>query len=150
MISYSFFSGVPAAYGDDTDKNKNSGIVMKDLNGDQVDHSVGPRGDLYAKVSKRGKSPNTKIDNPAIAYGAVDNENFVAESDGAYEPVDVKPAKEESPKASPANTKKVIEYNATEEDDFLIYDASSTFDNSSSSDSCMTNDSESFTIISRV
>ncbi len=110
---------------------------MKDMN-DGTKHRASPKGDLYAVVSKKGKK-----DNPAY-NGGVDNDNFVTESDGAYDPVKV-----ESPKSSPEPAKKVTDYSEADEDVFVLYDYSTLLGTSHSSGSYSPS-LDFFTVITRV
>ncbi|XP_065055871.1 hemicentin-2-like isoform X2 [Rhopilema esculentum] len=73
-----------------------SDIPLTGVNGDGKSHYRAPDGSLYASVSKKTKSD--QID------GAVDNPKFVADSDGAYDPV--VPNNNATPKQSPAANKK--------------------------------------------
>ena len=112
---------------------------MKDMNnGNNVDHYFGPDGkSVYASVSLKDKNKNN-------APGGVDNPKFVADSDGAYEPV-----VSITPKQSPAPKKKVINYYESEVDGFVVYDQSSLLAVSPNTASYGTS-TDSFSVLTRV
>ena len=97
---------------------------MGPLNGDETDHALGPKGDLYAVVSTKNKSVKKSTKEASPAYGGVDNDTFIRDSDGAYDPVDVQAIKNATPKVSPSTEKKVNNLTDIAVDGFVVYDFS--------------------------
>ena len=110
--------------GADTEKTKSATIEMTD-----VDHYKALDGSVYASV--KGKSGNVN--------GAIDNANFVADSYGAYDPVNGEPEKKKV---------KDFEYDS-ELEGYVVYDSSTLLSVSAPSTS-FDERLDSFCVISRV
>ena len=110
----------------DSEKGKSANVELEHL--DEA-HYRAPDGSVYASV--KGKSEN--------ANGAIDNKNFVADSDGAYEPVNEE-----------AKKKKVkdFEYDSGL-DGYVVYDYSTLLSVSAQSNT-LDERLDSFCVISRV
>ena len=102
------------------------------MKGVKVDdsHYKGPDGSVYASIKK---------EKAGDANGAIDNANFVADSDGAYEPV---------ANDTPKKKVKDFEYNSGL-DGYVVYDYSALLSVSAESSS-FNERLDSFSVISRV
>lgn len=140
LVSYAAFycSGHIGAYGTTgTVEKKSNDVPMTKIN--NGNSYFGPDGkSIYASVSMKDKN------NTSAPGGGVDNPKFVADSDGAYEPV-----VSITPKQSPAPKKKVNNYYESEVDGFVVYDQSSLLGVSPNTASYGTS-SDSFSVLTRV
>lgn len=118
----------PGAYGH-SDKSKSASIKMDDFKDGA--NQTGPDDAVYANVKKSNAAND--------ANGAIDNANFVADSDGTYDPVDNK----QQPKKV-----KDFEYSSGL-DGYIVYDYSSLLSVSAQS-SPLDERLDSFSVISRV
>ena len=118
-----------------SEKGQSANVEMGDLSSEKgqsrgtTPHYIAPDGSVYASV--KGKSED--------ANGAIDNKNFVADSDGAYEPVN-----------DEAKKKKVkdFEYDSGL-DGYVVYDYSTLLSVSAQSNA-FDERLDSFCVISRV